>query len=159
MSDSTQRPTPAPLDLAREKRLFEIRHEAEEKGRVQAAGIRPAGAPFPIASRQTGYYGIPLLKEPAWTWQIPPYFFAGGAAGSAAVLGMVSRWIGGDRERTRDCRYIAAVGTAVSSLLLISDLGRPARFLGMMRVFKPQSPMSMGAWTLAVFGTFSAGAA
>jgi hypothetical protein len=158
MSDSTQRPTPDPLDLAREKRLFEIRREAEEKGRVQAAGIRPAGAPFPIASPQTGYYGLPLLKEPAWTWQIPPYFFAGGAAGSAAVLGLVARWIGNDRKLSRDCRYIAAVGTAASSALLISDLGRPTRFLAMMRVFKPQSPMSMGAWTLAVFGTFSAAA-
>ena len=28
-----------------------------------------------------------------------------------------------------------------------------------MRVFKPQSPMSVGAWTLAVFGTFAAAAA
>jgi len=159
MSDPVQHPTTGYIDLAREKRLFELRSEAEQKGRVGGAGIRPAGAPFPVASPQTGYYGVPLLKEPAWTWQIPPYFFAGGAAGSAAVLGMVSRWIGGDRELTRDCRYIAAVGTAVSSALLVSDLGRPSRFLGMMRVFKPQSPMSMGAWTLAVFGTFSAGAA
>jgi Polysulphide reductase, NrfD len=47
----------------------------------------------------------------------------------------------------------------VSSALLISDLGRPSRFLGMMRVFKLQSPMSVGAWTLTVFGTCSAGAA
>jgi hypothetical protein len=159
MSDPIQRPTTGYIDLAREQSLHELRREAGEKGRIDRAGIRPAGAPFPMASPQTGYYGIPMLKQPAWTWQIPPYFFAGGAAGSAAVLGMVSRWIGGDRELTRDCRYIAAVGTAVSSALLISDLGRPARFLGMMRVFKPKSPMSMGAWTLAVFGTFSAGAA
>jgi hypothetical protein len=159
MTDSVQRPTPGETDLAREQRLFEIRREAEEKGRVDAAGIRPAGAPFPIASPQTGYYGVPLLKQPPWTWQIPPYFFAGGAAGSAAVLGLVSRWIAHDRELARDCRYIAAAGTAVSSALLISDLGRPTRFLAMMRVFKPQSPMSVGAWTLAAFGTFSAGAA
>ncbi len=159
MSDPMYRPTTGYIDAAREKRLLELRREAEKKGRVDGPGIRPAGAPFPVASSLTGYYGIPMLKEPAWTWQIPPYFFAGGAAGSAAVLGMVSRWIGGDRELTRDCRYIAAVGTAVSSALLISDLGRPARFLGMMRVFKPQSPMSVGAWTLAVFGTASAAAA
>ena len=102
---------------------------------------------------------MPLLKEPAWTWQIPLYFFAGGAAGSAAVLGLAARWIGRDRRAARDCRYMRAAGTAVSSALLISDLGRPARFLAMMRVFKPQSPMSVGAWTLAVFGTFSAAAA
>ena len=32
--------------------------------------------------------------------------------------------------------------------LLIMDLGRPARFLNMLRIFKPRSPMSMGAWCL-----------
>ncbi len=159
MSDPLQRPTPEYADWARENRLFEIRLEAEKKGRVEAIGVRPADAPFPVASPETGYYGVPLLKQPPWTWQIPSYFFAGGAAGSAAVIGLVARWIARDRELARDCRYIAAVGTAASSALLISDLGRPSRFLAMMRVFKPQSPMSVGAWTLAVFGTFSAGAA
>lgn len=147
------------IDLSRERRLREIRLEAETRGRVHAIGVRPAGAPFPIASPETGYYGVPLLKRPPWTWQIPPYFFAGGAAGSASVIGLVARLIGNDRQLARDCRYIAAAGTAVSSALLISDLGRPTRFLAMMRVFKLQSPMSVGAWTLAVFGTFSAGAA
>jgi polysulfide reductase-like protein len=159
MSDPIQRPTPGHIDLAREKRLFDLRREAAEKGTVEGVGVRPAGAPFPIASPQTGYYGIPLLKEPSWTWEIPIYFFVGGAAGSAAVIGAVSRWLGNDRKLTRDCRFIAAAGTALSTPLLISDLGRPARFIAMMRVFKPQSPMSMGAWTLAVFGTFAAGAA
>jgi len=158
MSDPQQRPTPGGADWARESRLFEIRREAEEKGRVEALGIRPAGAPFPMASPESGYYGVPLLKAPPWTWQIPPYFFAGGAAGSAAVIGLVARWIGGDRELARDCRYLAAAGTAASGALLISDLGRPGRFLAMMRVFKRQSPMSVGAWTLAVFGTASAAA-
>jgi len=51
------------------------------EGRVAAPGIRLPGAPFPIASVETGYYGIPLLKQPAWTWEIPLYFFVGDAAG------------------------------------------------------------------------------
>jgi hypothetical protein len=155
MSDALHYPSVGP----REDRLFEIRRQAHEKGHVESAGIRPTGAPFPIASTENGYYGTPLLKQPPWTWQIPLYFFAGGAAGSAAVLGIAARWVGHDRRLARDCRYVAAAGTAISSALLISDLGRPARFLGMMRVFKKQSPMSVGAWTLAIFGTFSAGAA
>ena len=50
------------------------------------------------------------------------------------------------------------IGATLSTPLLIADLGRPSRFLNMLRVFKPQSPMSVGAWTLAVFGTASAGA-
>ena len=156
MSDPLQRPSP---DDLREARLFEIRRQAESKGRMEVVGIRPAGAPFPVASPETGYYGIPLLKQPAWTWQIPLYFFAGGAAGSAAVIGPMARWIGRDRGLARDCRYIAAVGTAASTALLISDLGRPARFLAMLRVLKKQSPMSVGAWILAVFGTFAAASA
>lgn len=159
MSDPLQRPTPEYADWARENRLFEIRREAEEKGRVQAIGIRPPGAPFPMASPQTGYYGVPLLKNPPWKWEIPVYFFVGGAAGAAAMVGAAAHWTGRDRALARDCRYVAAVGAMVSSALLISDLGRPARFLAMLRVFKPQSPMSVGAWTLASFGSFSGAAA
>ncbi len=159
MSDPLQRPAPEHTDWARENRLYEIRREAEEKGRVQAAGVRPPGAPFPHASTETGYYGIPLLKQPPWKWEIPAYFFVGGAAGSAAMIGAAARWIGRDRELARDCRYVAAAGAIISTGLLISDLGRPARFLAMLRVFKRQSPMSVGAWTLAAFGSFSGAAA
>jgi hypothetical protein len=38
-------------------------------------------------------------------------------------------------------------------VLLIKDLGRPARFLRMLRVLKPTSPMSIGTWALTTFGT------
>jgi hypothetical protein len=47
----------------------------------------------------------------------------------------------------------------ISPVLLISDLGRPARFLAMLRVFKPQSPMSVGVWTLLGFSSGAAAAA
>ena len=147
------------LDVARERRLHEIREEAQSKGKVQTIGIRPEGAPFPVASVETGYYGIPMLKEPQWTWEVPLYFFVGGASGSAAVIGTMARWTGSDLKIARDCRYLAAGGAMLSSALLIADLGRHERFLNMLRVFKPQSAMSMGAWALAAFGTFSGAAA
>ena len=38
------------------------------------------------------------------------------------------------------------------------DLGRPARFLNMLRVLKPSSPMSVGSWLLAVYAPASAAA-
>src|SRR2546430_5491506 len=41
----------------------------------------------------------------------------------------------------------------VSPALLISDLGRPERFLNMLRVFKVTSPMSVGSWILFVSGS------
>jgi formate-dependent nitrite reductase membrane component NrfD len=97
------------------------------------------------------YYELPLLKSPVWTWEIPAYFFVGGAAGAAAVVGAAARAAGADPALVRDARWIAAVGGAVSPALLISDLGRPERFLNMLRVFKVRSPMSVGAWTLVAF--------
>src|SRR5712691_3763228 len=138
-------------DFASEQKLVEIRREAEQRGEVKAPGVRPSGAPFPTASPETGYYGIPLLNEPAWTWEVPLYFFVGGAAGAAAVVGAIADYTGADRKLVRDARWIAAAGAMISPALLIADLGRPERFLNMMRVFKPQSPMSVGVWTLLGF--------
>ncbi len=146
-------------DFQREQRLYEIRREAETMGRVEGPGVRPTGAPFPQANPEAGYYGIPLLKEPQWKPEIPVYFFVGGAAGASAVLGAIAGWTRKNEKIARDARWISAIGATVSTGLLIEDLGRPSRFLNMLRVFKPQSPMSMGAWTLAAFGTASGAAA
>jgi formate-dependent nitrite reductase membrane component NrfD len=107
----------------------------------------------------SGYYDLPVLKPPVWTWEVPTYFFVGGAAGAAAALGAIAGAAGAPRELVRDARWVAAVGGALSPALLISDLGRPERFLNMLRVFKLQSPMSVGAWTLVAFSSAAAAAA
>ena len=140
-------------DLERERRLAEIRLQAEAGGERSVRGIRPEGAPFPKASPETGYYGIPLLKPPQWKLQIPLYFFVGGAAGASAVVSAIAHYVGAERRLVRDARWIAAAGAVISPALLIADLGRPERFLNMLRVFKPQSPMSVGAWTLVGFSS------
>jgi hypothetical protein len=158
MSDPVRFPPRVPDDSS-ERRLFEIRREAESTGKITAPGVRPKGAPFPMASVETGYYGIPLLKEPAWTWEIPLYFFVGGAAGSAAVVGAIADYTGADRKIVRDARWIAAAGSVISPALLIADLGKPSRFLNMLRVFKPQSAMSVGVWTLVGFSAGASAAA
>ncbi len=142
-----------------ERRLLQIRRDAELQGQVKSQGIRPAGSPLPLASPETGYYGIPLLKEPAWTWEVPLYFFVGGATGAAAVMGAIADYTGADRKLVRDARWIAAAGAVISPALLISDLGRPERFLAMLRVFKPRSPMSVGVWTLLGFSCAAAATA
>jgi formate-dependent nitrite reductase membrane component NrfD len=107
------------------------------------------------------YYGVPLLKEPVWKWMIPGYFFTGGLAGAAAVLGATEQLAGprGSRPLIERCRMVAAGGAAVSAALLIADLGRPLRFLNMLRVFRPTSPMNMGTWILSAFGALSAASA
>lgn len=105
---------------------------------------------------RAGYYDYPSLKAPVWTWEIPAYFFVGGAGGAAALIAAVARRAGGSDRLVRDARWIAATGAALSPPLLISDLGRPERFLNMLRVFKLRSPMSVGAWTLVAFSTAAA---
>ncbi len=106
-----------------------------------------------------GYYGLPLLKKPVWTWEVPVYFFDGGTAGASAVIALTAQIARADRDLVRHARRIAAGGAVLSAPLLIMDLGRPERFLYMLRIFKPQSAMSVGAWTLSAFGAATAGAA
>jgi hypothetical protein len=55
-------------------------------------------------------------------------------------------------ELSRRCSLVSACGAVASAALLIADLGRPARFLNMLRVLRPSSPMNMGTWFLSAFG-------
>lgn len=101
------------------------------------------------------YYGAPVVKEPVWVWSIPVYFFVGGLSGATSLLGTACETLGGPglERLARRCRWVGTLGDAASSALLIYDLGRPSRFLNMLRVFRPTSPMSMGAWILACSGS------
>lgn len=126
-------------------------------GTARAATARPdtvlPGTPGP------GYWGRPILKPPVWTWEVPAYFFVGGTAGMAAVLALAVLVAGAGPGPLRAALWTAAAGALLSPLLLILDLGRPRRFLAMLRVFKWRSPMSMGAWILAAFGAAAVPAA
>lgn len=98
------------------------------------------------------YHGQPVIKEPTWTWEIPSYLFTGGLAGASAGLAWLSELRGND-VLARRAWGVSLAGLAVSPGFLISDLGRPARFFNMLRVFKVTSPMSVGSWILSVSGT------
>ena len=135
-----------------EEQLDALRAEAAANGRVQGHGILAVSSPFPKPAAATSYHGNPVLKAPTWTWQVPLYFFVGGIAGISTVLALVAH-IAGDIELTRTASWVGLAGGLISAPLLIADLGRPARFLNMLRVFKPRSAMSLGAWTLVVFST------
>ena len=97
------------------------------------------------------YYGRPVLKEPVWTPEIPIYFWTGGIAGASAALAYAAG-VRGERELARRAWAVSLAGMVASPPLLISDLGRPARFLYMLRMFKVTSPMSVGSWVLFVSG-------
>jgi formate-dependent nitrite reductase membrane component NrfD len=97
------------------------------------------------------YYGRPIIKSPIWKPFIAVYFFLGGLAGASSLLAFAAR-IAGNERLARRASFIAAAGVAASPPLLILDLGRPKRFLNMLRVFKVTSPMSVGTWVLAASG-------
>lgn len=143
---------------AREQRLQEIRREAGESGRAELT-VNPKERSVASVPAVKGYYGTPALKRPQWTVEVPVYFFVGGLAGAASVIGAVGQLSSSDRRLIRSSRWIAAIGGLISPALLISDLGVPSRFLNMLRVFKIQSPMSVGSWTLVAFSNSAAAAA
>src|SRR3984893_741602 len=135
--------------MANEQRLEELREQAWKEGVVPGKGVDVAGGPIP---RKPGYYGQPVVKPPVWTWEVPLYFFFGGLAGMSAVIAS-GAVIFHHVDLARAAMWIAAVaGAVLSPILLIMDLGRPRLFLNMLRVFKHQSAMSMGAWILTLFG-------
>ena len=107
------------------------------------------------------YYDHAMLKQPTWIWSIPLYFYVGGVAGVSAAFGAAAQLWASDSMRSlvRHTHWTATIGGAISAGLLIHDLGRPERFLNMLRVFRVSSPMSMGSWILSAFSTCVGGAA
>jgi formate-dependent nitrite reductase membrane component NrfD len=107
----------------------------------------------------TSYYGRPVIKEPVWKEpDVPAYLFLGGLAGASSVLAAAAQ-LSGRRELARVSKVAALGAISLSGVALVHDLGRPTRFLNMLRVFKPSSPMSVGSWLLAAYGPVAGAAA
>jgi hypothetical protein len=99
----------------------------------------------------------PIINPPVWTWEIPLYFWFGGIAAGSSFVALACD-LAGDERSAAVARKVALGALGPSPVLLIMDLGRPERFVKMLRIFKPRSPMSMGAWALTLFGNLAAAA-
>jgi formate-dependent nitrite reductase membrane component NrfD len=109
-------------------------------------------------ARPDSYYGRPVLKETVWKGQdVAGYLFFGGLAGASSLQAAFAQ-LHGNHELSRVSKVAAAGAIGLSAVALVHDLGRPARFLNMLRVFKVTSPMSVGSWMLSGYGP-AAGAA
>jgi hypothetical protein len=146
------RETPAPGDGPG-------RHgEASRGGPPRIPAAAPPGETMVGTTEPRSYYGQPVLKEPVWTAEVPWYMFAGGLAGASAPLALAAR-LAGNHRLARAALTAGAAALAVSSPLLVSDLGRPERFHHMLRVLRPTSPLSVGSWLLAAISPAMIGAA
>ena len=105
----------------------------------------------------TSYYGRPVLKPSPWEADIPAYLFLGGMAAGSSLLAAGADLAGLSTLR-RAGRLAAMVGISGSFVALVHDLGRPVRFVNMLRVAKRTSPMSVGTWILTLYGPLAAAA-
>jgi len=105
----------------------------------------------------TSYYGRPVLKPSPWEADIPAYLFLGGMAAGSSLLAAGADLAGLTTLR-RAGRLGAMIGISGSFVALVHDLGRPARFVNMLRVAKRTSPMSVGTWILTLYGPLAAAA-
>jgi formate-dependent nitrite reductase membrane component NrfD len=132
---------------------------APQRGRRGRGGRGGEQAMVPDATFTT-YYGRPVVKASPWKSDIPAYFFLGGLAAGSSLLAAGAD-LSGRHELRRVMRIGAMVSVSAGTVALIHDLGKPSRFLNMLRVAKPTSPMSVGTWILFAFGPLAgiAGAA
>jgi protein NrfD len=122
-----------------------------------------------------------FVASPDWGWWIIAYFYLGGIAAGAYFFATLIDLLGheSDREVARIGYWIAFPLVSLCGLILIADLYRPERFWHMLFksevvhealaegwpgsgqgwrtishafLFKYWSPMSAGAWGLALFG-------
>jgi formate-dependent nitrite reductase membrane component NrfD len=110
-------------------------------------------------ARPDSYYGKPILKVPVWrSPEVPGYLFLGGLAGASSVLAGFAQ-AAGNHKQAKASKIAAAGAIGLSGVALVADLGRPERFLNMLRVLKPSSPMSVGSWLISAFGGAAAASA
>lgn len=98
------------------------------------------------------YYDRPLLKPPTWEWSVVAYLFCGGMMGGLGLIQLLADSSDeSERMLKRTARISSFILAASNPGLLIAHLGRPERFLNMLRIVKFKSPMSMGVWGLVLY--------
>lgn len=103
----------------------------------------------------SSYYGRPIVKAAPWKHDIAGYLFSGGVAAGTSMLAAGADLTGRPGLR-RVSRLGSLAGLLASVYLLVHDLGRPGRFVNMLRVAKVTSPMSVGTWLLSLHAPFAA---
>lgn len=124
------------------------------RGWMNREGGGQREAPAVPDAEFSSYYGQPVVKPVPWDHKISAYLFVGGIAGTSGIIAAGAAATGNELLR-RNSRLTAMVTVGLSGAALVADLGRPERFLNMMRTVKLTSPMSVGTWILTGYSAFA----
>ena len=108
----------------------------------------------PAAHTTSPYAGQTIPKEPSWTILVGLDILLNNLSiGLFLVVTVASLLAPAHFKPLTAVAYpVALFLLAVDLALLVSDLGDPLRFHHMLRVFKPHAPMSVGTWSLTLYG-------
>jgi hypothetical protein len=126
------------------------RRKGKRAGRRSGGGDGSREMPMVPEAEFTSYYGRPVVKAPPWGHEVAAYLFLGGVAGGSGLLAAGAQ-LTGRKTLRRNTRLSALVAVSLGAVALVMDLGRPERFVNMMRTVKLTSPMSIGSWILSSF--------
>lgn len=120
-------------------------------GEAKPAPAWSSGAPSSYARRE-------IVHWPGWGTLIAWDVFLNNTTAGLAVVTLLGAWLAPPAMAGMIVPGLAmALLILIADLLvLVSDLGDPWRFFHMLRVVKPQSPMSVGVWALSGFGALLA---
>jgi hypothetical protein len=106
-----------------------------------------SAAPSDYAERE-------LVHWPGWRSLIAWDVFLNNTTAGIAVVALLGAWLApaATAGLVVPALAMALVVLVADLVVLVSDLGDPSRFFHMLRVVKPQSPMSVGVWALSCFG-------
>ncbi len=137
------------------------RHEAfylwsERNEELHGGGAAyPADSPFVQPDVLAAY---DVGHERPWSWRVPAYLWTksiGSAPLLLPALAAVLGWIPANRIRDEILALVALVFTTVTTLLLITDLTRPERFLRILLTPQRRSWLVRGGFILAGYSTLS----
>jgi hypothetical protein len=111
-------------------------------------------APVSSAATKSPYAGQTITKPPSWTILVGLDILLNNLSiGLFLVVTLGALLAPAAFRPLAPLAYPAALFLLALDLgLLVSDLGDPLRFHHMLRVFKPGAPMSVGTWSLTLYG-------
>lgn len=110
--------------------------------------------PAPTKGTRSPYAGQTLTKEPSWTILVGLDILLNNLSIGLFLVATLGALLAPAAFRPlAAAAYPLALLLLLTDLgLLVSDLGDPLRFHHMLRVFKPHAPMSVGTWSLTLYG-------